>query len=54
MRAAMMWKSRVNAIIRRVRSHLGGSRIEAPLTRPADNDGTGGAVIRDVAAPQET
>src|ERR1700733_1185887 len=37
--AAMMWKSPVNAIIRRVRSHLGGSRIEAPLTWPADNDG---------------
>ncbi|HWO28884.1 MAG TPA: hypothetical protein VNO32_08800, partial [Candidatus Acidoferrum sp.] len=52
MRAAMMWKSRVNAIIRRVHSHFGGSRVEAPLTLPADNDGTGGAVIRDAAPSQ--
>jgi hypothetical protein len=52
MRAAMMWKSRVNAIMRRVRSHLVGSRVETPLTWPADNEGTGGAVIRDVASSQ--
>jgi hypothetical protein len=36
-REAKTWKSRVNAIIRRVHSHFASSRLEAPLTWPADN-----------------
>jgi hypothetical protein len=48
-REAKTWKSHVNAIIRHVHSHFGGSRLIVPLTWPADNDGYGGAVTRDVA-----
>jgi hypothetical protein len=33
---AKMWKSRVNAIIAHVRSRFGSSRLEVPLTWPAD------------------
>jgi hypothetical protein len=36
-REAKTWKSCVNATIRRVHSHFGGSHLEAPLTWPADN-----------------
>jgi hypothetical protein len=35
---AKMWKSRVNAIIWHVRSRFGSSRLEVPLTCPAEND----------------
>jgi hypothetical protein len=37
-REAKTWKSRVNAIIRPVHLHFGGSRLKAPLTWPAEND----------------
>jgi hypothetical protein len=36
--AATMWKSHVNAIIRRVRSQFGCSRLEVLPTWPADDD----------------
>jgi len=37
-REAKMWKSRVSATIRHVRSPFGSSRLEVPLTWPADDD----------------
>jgi hypothetical protein len=43
-REAKTWKSRVNAIIPRVHSHFGSSRLDVPLSWPTDNDGSGGAV----------
>ena len=41
-RAAMIWKSPVNAIIRRVHSHFGSLFQAVPLTWPT-NSGSGGA-----------
>jgi len=42
-------KSPVNAIIRRVRSRFGSSRLELPLTWPADDDRLGGAATHEAA-----
>ncbi len=43
---AKTWKSRVNATIRHVRSRFGSSRLEGPLTWPADNDSLGRRPLR--------